>query len=78
MTKELSPRTESIESAGGGNDEVWDRRAQSFSKIIMIEYLTSIFVIPCSIFAFSEFLFRFDWTLASSGDAHIKVIISSS
>jgi hypothetical protein len=27
------------------NDEVWNRCAQSFSKIIMIEYLTSIFVI---------------------------------
>ncbi len=43
-----------------------------FSKIIMIEYLTSIFVIPCSIFAFSKFLFRFDWTLAASGDDHTE------
>jgi len=32
------------------NDEVWSRFAQSFSKIEMIEFLTSIFDIPCSIF----------------------------
>ena len=59
----------------GGNDEVWNRCAQSFLKIIMIEYLTSILVrlgwIRYSLFdirylsasggfAFSEFLFRFD------------------
>jgi hypothetical protein len=31
------------------NDEVWNRCAQSFFKIIMTEYLTSLF-------AFSEFL----------------------
>jgi len=44
------------------NDEVWNRYAQSFLKILMIEYLTSIFIIPCSIFVirFSEFLSRFD------------------
>ena len=29
------------------NDEVRNRCAQSFSIIIMLEYLTSIFVIPC-------------------------------
>jgi hypothetical protein len=50
------------------NDEVWNRFAQSISKIIMIEYLTSIFVIPCSIFVIRFFkvsFFRlnrpFDW-----------------
>jgi hypothetical protein len=64
------------------------RFAQSFSKIIMIEYLTSTLVrrrrIRYSLFdirylsasggfAFSEFLSRFDWTLAASGDAHMKL-----
>jgi len=34
-----------------------------FSKILMIEYLISIFVIPCSLFAFLEYLFRCDWTI---------------
>ena len=53
------------------NDEVWNHCAQSFLKIIMIvrhkssrqvEYLTSIFAIPCSTFdiLLSEFLFRLD------------------
>jgi hypothetical protein len=32
------------------NDEVWNRCAQSFFKNKMIEYLTSIFGIFCSIF----------------------------
>ena len=27
-----------------------------------------------SIFAFSKFLFRFDWTLAARGDAHMKLL----
>jgi hypothetical protein len=44
------------------NDEVWNRCALFFLKIIMIEYLTSIF-------AFSKFLSRFDWTLAARGGA---------
>ena len=48
----------------------------------MIEYLTSIFVIPCSIFdiyppledsLFQSFFSRFDWTLAASGGAHMKL-----
>ena len=37
------------------NDEVWNRCAHFFPEIIMIEYLTSIFVIPCSIFDISFF-----------------------
>jgi hypothetical protein len=41
------------------NDEVWNRYAQSFAKIIMIEYLTSIFVIPCSIFVIRFFRVSF-------------------
>ena len=41
------------------NDEVLNRCAQSFLKIIMIEYLTSIFVIPCSIFVIRFFRVSF-------------------
>ena len=37
------------------NDEVWIRCAQSFLKILMIEHLTSIFIIPCSIFVIRFF-----------------------
>jgi hypothetical protein len=47
------------------NDEVWNRCAQSFSKIIMIEYLTSIFVIPCSIFVIRFFGVSFSIKLAT-------------
>jgi hypothetical protein len=41
------------------NDKVCNRFAQSFSKIITIEYRTSIFVIPCSIFVIRFFRFSF-------------------
>jgi hypothetical protein len=45
------------------NDEVWNRCTQSFSKIILIEYLTSKFVIPCSIFVIRFFrVYFFDLT----------------
>jgi len=37
--------------------------------IIMIEYLTSKFIIPCSIFAFSKFLLRFDRPFFAGGGA---------
>jgi hypothetical protein len=61
----------------------------------MIEYLTSIFDIPClqsagggfdirylsasGGFVFSEFLFRFDWTPAASGDPRVinRVVVDS-
>ena len=58
------------------NDEVWNRCAQSFSKNNMIEYLTSIFVIPCSIFVIRFFKVSFSIKLAAvqaSGNAHMKL-----
>jgi len=45
-------------------------------RISMIEYLTSIFIIPCSIFVirFSEFIFQFDrlfvWPTAALTPEH--------
>jgi len=47
------------------NDEVWNRFVLTiFEKFKSIEYLTSKFIIPCSIFdiCFSKFLFRSDWS----------------
>jgi hypothetical protein len=41
---------------GISNDEVWNRPALSFYIIKMIEYLTSTFIIPCSIFCGSNTL----------------------
>jgi hypothetical protein len=57
------------------NAEVWNRCAQSFSKIIMIEYLTSVFVIPCSIFFFRFFRVSFlirPAVFQTSGGTHMK------
>jgi hypothetical protein len=64
---------QNIESAGGGNDEVWNRCAQSFFKnnndrIPYFDIRYSLFdtyspPLEDSLFAFSEFLFRFDWPL---------------
>jgi hypothetical protein len=47
-----------------------------FSKIIMIEYLTSIFVIPCSIFVIRFFKVSFSIKLAvflANGGAYMKL-----
>ena len=44
------------------NDEVWNRCAQSFLKTIIVEYLTSIFIIPCLIFVIRFFRVFFDLT----------------
>jgi hypothetical protein len=41
------------------NDEVWNRCAQSFLNVIMIEYPASIFVVSCSIFDICFFRFSF-------------------
>jgi hypothetical protein len=64
---------QNIESAGGGNDEVCNRCAQSFFKnnndrIPYFDIRYSLFDAYSppeedSLFAFSEFLFRFDWPL---------------
>jgi hypothetical protein len=51
------------------NAEGWSRCALSFFKIDRIHH----FDIRHSIFAFSKFLFRSDWTLAASGGAHMKL-----
>jgi hypothetical protein len=60
------------------NDEVWIRCAQSFFKnnndrIPYFDIRYSLFDIrylsASGGFAFSEFLFRFDWTLAAGGGA---------
>jgi len=52
------------------NDEVWNRCAQSFfSKLIMIEYLTSIFVIRFFRVSFSIRLAAFQ----ASGGARMKL-----
>jgi hypothetical protein len=63
-------RTVSIESAGGGNDEVLNRCALSFFKnnndrIPYFDIRYSLLTVRrrrvrYSLFAFSEFLFRFD------------------
>ena len=58
------------------NDEMWNRCAQSFSIIIMLEYLTSIFVIPCSIFVIRFFRVSFSIRLAAfqaRGNACMKL-----
>ncbi len=60
------------------NDEVWNRCAQSFSKIIMIEYLTSTFIIPCSIFVIRflavSFSIKLVAFLASGGTYTLNLI----
>ena len=58
------------------NDEVWNRFAQSFSKIKMIEYLTSIFDIPCSLFVIRILKVSSTIKLAASPPAeHLKPIL---
>ncbi|CAB1075520.1 hypothetical protein D1AOALGA4SA_3340 [Olavius algarvensis Delta 1 endosymbiont] len=57
---------------------MWNRFALTISdKLKSIEYLTSKFIISCSIFdiLFSMFYSRFDWTLAASGNAYTVLFI---
>jgi hypothetical protein len=50
------------------NDEVWDRFALTISdKYKSIEYLTSIFIIPCSIFVIRFFKVSFSIKLVARG-----------
>ena len=52
-------------------DEWWNRFAQSFKNRQNTLLRHSTFLVRYSIFVFSEFLFRFDWTLAARGDARM-------
>jgi len=58
------------------NYEVWNRYALTMSnKFKSIEYLTSTFIIPCSIFdiRFLKFLSRSYWTLAGRGSVCMNI-----
>ena len=58
------------------NDEAGNRCVQSFLKIKMVVYLTSIFIIPCSIFVIRFFKVSFSIKLAAfqtGGTARMKL-----
>jgi hypothetical protein len=75
-THSWNSEPQNIESAGGGNDEVWNRCAQSFfinnnDRIPYFDIRYFLFDIRYSFF--SEFISRLDWTLAARGGAYMKL-----